>query len=186
MKTFKALFNPLLALCCWPLLLPSSALAATHVWSGNGINDLFTTAANWSAGGVPVVGEPGLILLQFPAVPGSHTPLDNIAGLAVDGISFAGGNYNLRGSGGVTLTLRRAVASALSIVCTASGGIANKIEASLPLVLASTTRVQTDHHLNLDSAISGLGGLKCEGGDVHLRGTASNTYAFTTTVLLRQ
>ena len=177
----KSFFKLLLAICCWPLFSPIAASSATHVWSGNGINDLFTTAANWSAGGVPVVGEAGLVLLQFPANSGSPTPLDNIPGLAVDGISFAGGNYALRGSGGVTLTLRRV--TGVSIVCTASGGLPNRIESSLPLVIASTTRVQTDYHLNLDSAISGIGGLKCEGGDIHLRGTASNTFAFTTRVI---
>lgn len=178
----KSLFKSLLAVCCWPLFLPSTAQANTHVWSGNGINDLFTTAANWSSGGVPAVGEPGVILLKFPAGSGSTTPLDNIPGLAVDGISFAGGNYTLRGSGGVTLTLRRADVTAFSILCTASGGLPNNIDTSLPLVIASTTRVQTDFVLHMDSIISGIGGLKIEGGDVHLRGTASNTYSFTTTV----
>ena len=180
MKLPKPLCALLLAVCC--LLLPSASRAATHVWSGNGINDLFTNAANWSAGGVPAVGESGTVLLQFPANSASLTPLDNIPGLAVDGVSFAGGNYTLGGSGGVTLTLRRAPVGVFSIVCTASNGLADKIASTLPLVIASTTRVQADFRLNLDSAISGSGGLKCDGGDIYLRGAVANTYAFTTTV----
>ena len=32
-------------------------------------------------------------------------------------------------------------------------------------------------------AVCGIGGLKCEGGHVYLRGPAANTYGFTTTVV---
>lgn len=162
-------------------LFPLTTHAGTHTWSGNGANDLFSNSANWSAGGVPTAAEVAPVNLHFPANSGSPTPLDDISGLVVDGIIFDGGGYNLQGNGVAKLTFRRIPVGSFSILCINSAALSDKIDATLPLVFNSTAIVKADNILNLDSTISGVGGLSTQ-GDVWLRGTTANTYTFTTTV----
>ena len=160
-------------------LLPFPAMAGSHTWSGNGVNDLFSNSANWSAGGVPTAAEVAPVILHFPANSGSPTPLDDISGLVVDSITFDGGGYNLRGNGVATLAFRRISVGSFSILCTNSAALSDKIDATLPLVFNATATVKADNVLNLDSTLSGSGGLSTQGG-IWLRGITANTYTFTT------
>jgi fibronectin-binding autotransporter adhesin len=132
-------------------------------------------------GGVPTAGEVAPVTLNFPANSGSLTPLDDISGLVVDGITFDGGGYNLQGNGVAKLTFRRVPVGSLSILCTNSAALSDEIDATLPLVFNATAIVKADNILNLDSTLSGVGGLSTQ-GDIWLRGITANTYTFTTTV----
>lgn len=83
----KPLLKIFLALAT--LALAESSLAGTHVWSGAGANSNWSTAANWSSGGVPVAGEAAPVVLVFPANATSLTTRPNIANLNVDTIQIA-------------------------------------------------------------------------------------------------
>lgn len=164
---------------CLLVLLSLPLHAGTHIWSGNGINDLFSNAANWSSGGVPTTSETSPVILHFPANSNSPTPIDDIIGLAVDGITFDGGGYDLKGNGSVTLSFKRQSVGAFAILCTNSNSLPTKINTTLKLSLSSKSQIKTDSTLHIESAISGAGGPSTQ-GDVWFDGASPNTYSFDT------
>src|SRR5262249_24037094 len=74
----------------WPRLLRQPLLEkledrlapASHTWTGNGGNALWSTPGNWS-GGAPMNGETGPIILIFDNTGTNRTTTDDIANLRV-------------------------------------------------------------------------------------------------------
>jgi len=125
---------------------------------------------------VPTAGE-AAVELVFPAVAGQKTNVDNIPGLIVDVITVDGGNYVFQGLSGATLTFSGV--RGFNFIAPDSNSKVNNIEASIPLVLAASTRFNSDSILTIKSVISGQAGLFAY-GKLSLQGTSANTYNGTT------
>lgn len=146
----------------------TSLHAGTHVWTGAGPNRYWNTPANWT-GGAPSANETAPVILEFPAsFTGTFT--NNIPSLKVDQIRLLGSGQALRGSGGVSLTLRGGVlATNLH-----NAGI-NYLEESLSLLLDGTNHIVAPLGLSIYSAIGGSGGFTVQ-GTVRLDGAQPNTF----------
>ena len=72
---------------------------ATHIWKGPA-GGLWSASANWT-GGVPVTGESGGTIVQFPGT-GAATSTDNISGLVINEVHFTAGGNTISGASSVT------------------------------------------------------------------------------------
>src|SRR5271155_2843321 len=88
----------LLALIVLPgLSVVFEARAATYSWSGGGgVNANWNDSANWGFAGTPTNGD----TVIFPGGAANLVNSNNIAGLTLDNIIFAGtsGGYDIRGN----------------------------------------------------------------------------------------
>lgn len=161
--TVQNSLGKLLALA-WVLLAPSLH-AGSHTWSG-AVNGNWSTAGNWSAGGVPVIGEASLTI-TFPGSATRTVMTNNIGALTVTSMNFSGSNYIVRGASTITFG-----SSLINLLC---GGNSNTIESTLSLpgnfaVSVGDNRVMAFHTL------TGAGSLiKFGEGEIQLRGVANNT-----------
>ena len=73
-----------LAWCSWFVIL--TADAATLSWSGAGSSANWSDSGNWGFAGTPVTGD----TLVFPAAQPRLVNTNNIAGLTLNQIRFAG------------------------------------------------------------------------------------------------
>jgi fibronectin-binding autotransporter adhesin len=180
---FRWAISPLSLLLATLILLNTQAHAAVHTWSGNGVNANWSTAANWSSGGVPAVGEVGLELVFPASVPfAKKNSVDNLPGLVVDVMTVDGGNYHFFGLSGASLTFSgKAGFNFLATNTTASSDQINTFDSSLPLVIALNSRFKANWNVEIQSVISGPGGLALD-GRFYFMGTAANTYQGTTTI----
>ncbi|SDT88493.1 PEP-CTERM protein-sorting domain-containing protein [Verrucomicrobium sp. GAS474] len=178
MKTISlpSLFSLMLA--C--VLSGTSARAATYTWTPTAAGTAYTwtTAANWGGTAYPnAIGDVANLTLNLA---GSQTiTLD--APITLGSLTFNnttnGSNYlfTLAGSATNTLTLQAASGSAL-LVSNASR-TANTNVVSAPVVLGSSTTIETDANLTLSGSITTTGGsgiTKTGAGTLTLSGT---TYA---------
>ena len=99
---------------------------------------------------MPTAGE-AAVELVFPAVAGQKTNVDNIPGLIVDVITVDGGNYVFQGLSGATLTFSGV--RGFNFIAQNSNSKANYIEESIPLVLAASTRFNSDSILTIKSCL---------------------------------
>jgi len=169
MKNFLKLLTAL-ALTALPTV--HSTRAGSHTWSGaNSI--YFNNVSNWSYGGAPTNGEQD-VHLYFPAGVTRYTPSNNIPGLSVAMISFAGDNYTLSGNS-ITLT------GGTNLM---SSGDVNIV--ALPLVLAGSNTavsVASGKLFTLTPRISGASHLtKIGAGKLLLNGPNTNLFTGTTFV----
>src|SRR2546422_1270417 len=77
------------------------ARAGSHTWSG-AVNNSWSNAGNWSAGGAPQYGEANVVLI-YPANAVRYASTNGIGNIAIDLIEIDGNNYSLGGYG-ITLT----------------------------------------------------------------------------------
>lgn len=147
------------------LLAVSPAVAASHTWSG-AVNGLFSNPGNWSAGGVPAMGEANLSLV-FPASATRTVMTNDIGALTVNSMNFQGSNYVLRGASTITFG-----SSLINVLC---NGTSNVIESTLNLPSGFFVSVG-DNDVMAFHTLTGAGFLaKLGAGEVQLRGGANNT-----------
>src|SRR5437868_2360863 len=89
----------LFAVCFGLLLVPHAVEATVRFWTGNGANNNWATAGNWSTGIAPVAND-DLIFQGGAAV--DVTSLNNtnnyLAGTVFNSITLTGTNYILNGN----------------------------------------------------------------------------------------
>ena len=171
MKTLLALTFSALAV---------SANAGTHVWSGAGGNSFWNNAANWSSGGVPVVGETAPVKLVFPANAVSRTSTQNINNLKVDFIEvdLTGGSYTFP-TAGIPLSLTGTAGENFKVT-----GTSNSVTWQPALSLQATCRFVTGGgtaRIDIQGVIAGNGGI-VKTGYANLEfstGSAANTFTGT-------
>ncbi len=73
------------ALAVWA---PQKALAAVRTWDGDGGDDNWNTAANWSDDTAPVNGDS--VVFDLSEMAGTTTATNNISNLSLAGLSFTG------------------------------------------------------------------------------------------------
>ncbi|MDR3378239.1 MAG: autotransporter-associated beta strand repeat-containing protein [Verrucomicrobiae bacterium] len=142
-------------------------------WSGGGgANAYWNNGANWGFAGVPGNGD----TLIFPASQPNELNTNNIVGLVLNQIRFAGGGggYDIRGN---TFTLTN------SIWATNTTG-ANVIEPAMVLATGTITMVVSNGaSLTLDGNLTGSVGVTKTGlGILLYQAHGNNTYAGTTLV----
>jgi autotransporter-associated beta strand protein len=158
---------------------------ATHIWTGFGATNLWSTAGNW-LGGAPSPTESGPVILVFSSTAAGHfTNVDDIPGLNINQIKFNGlpSGYVLQGSpSGNTLALAGSGFTPPSIIDQAGG---NTFDASLTLMLGGADEVNVAQGtLTIGSKLTGPGGFtKTGAGTLKLANGAVNDYADPTTVL---
>lgn len=146
------------------LALTLSLHAGPHTWSG-AVNGNWSNAGNWSAGGVPTIGEASLTM-TFPGSATRTVMTNNIGALTVTSMSFSGSNYIVRGAS--TITFGPAL---LNLLCS---GNSNVIESTLNLPGTFAVSV-ADNKVMAFHTLTGAGTfIKFGEGAVHLRGGASN------------
>ena len=173
--SLRSASNPLGSACLLLLaivLLALPAWAGTLSWSGGGSSGNWSDAGNWGFAGTPASGD----TLVFPAAQPRLTNTNNLAGLVLAGIRFAGpgGGYTLYGNA-FTLTNQ--------VVATNTAG-ANTINNSITLSVANiTVEVASGISLALNGQVSGTVGVtKTGAGTLTYGGSASNPYSGTTRV----
>jgi autotransporter-associated beta strand protein len=157
------------------MVIASPAMAATHVWK-TGASGNWSSAANWSSGGVPTSGESGGTIVQLPA--NSSTTMD-ISNLVVDEIEFLGSGSSVAGSTALGID----GANLQVNVDDLTGG--NTI--SSPISITGFVPIEASvaaGQLTISGTISGSAGLvKVGGGTLALTGSTSNTYSGGTSIL---
>src|ERR1051325_3331186 len=147
--------------------------AATLSWSGAGSSANWSDSGNWGLAGTPTNGD----TLIFPAAQPRLNNTNNIAGLTLNQIRFAGasGGYAIFGNA-ITIT------NGIEATNTAGlNGISNNITLGSPGDFV--VNVATGAKLFLGGTLSGSVGLiKTGGGTNTLGGGFSNTYGGPTTV----
>ena len=162
------------------LLLGGAASAATHTWSGAGANPLWSTAANWSAGGPPANFEVAATLI-FPAAQlQMATMVNDLIGLDCTAITFSDTAYDVSGA---AITLSGAPIATITV----DGGTAyDYVDFRLPMTMTVDIAVVPDatHFIDFRGAISGPGQLallpSLTGGTAGL--SAANNYTGPTLV----
>ncbi len=156
-------------------LIPTgvSSPAAILTWTGGGANAYWINSVNWGSAGVPTNGD----TLIFPAGQPAELNTNNIAGLVLNQICFAGmgSGYDLRGNP-ITLTN--------SIMATNAAGI-NIIENNLILATATNLLIVVSNgaSLTLDGVLSGSVGVNKAGlGTLLYQCAGNNAYTGTTLV----
>ena len=173
-STFKRKFQ--LPAGCLALLATIFALnsgqAAVWSWSGGGANTYWNNSANWGFAGIPTNGD----TVIFPASQPNLLNTNNIAGLVLNQVRFAGGGggYDIRGNA-FTLTN--------GILATNTVG-ANTIENSITLSTATALIVVSNGvSLTLDGNLSGSVGVTKSGlGTLLYQCIGNNSYTGTTLV----
>ena len=89
------------------MLLAASAHAGSHTWGG-ATSGAWSLAGNWSSGGAPTAIEANVTLI-FPAGASNQATNNDIPGLTIASITFAGSGYSITGqkitlSGGISST----------------------------------------------------------------------------------
>ena len=157
---------------------------ATHIWTGADAGKfgfLWSVAGNWT-GGVPTTGEVGGTIVQFN---GGYSSIDNIVGLVIDQLHFAGDENSIAGFGRATLGINQYGASQMNGIVNDTGN--NIVQASLPMSLVASggevngVGVQViAGQVTLAGAINGNAGLTLEqrsaSGVLQLSGPSANTY----------
>ena len=168
-----------LSLAAGLLSFTSTLQATTHIWSGAGANANFSTAGNWSSGGVPATRELDVILI-FPAGAANKSPVQNIAQLGIDQIVIQDDGYFFTATAGNDFFLRGT--AAVDIENQSSTGTFFDVTAPLVLNSGEVLIHGTNGSVTISSVISGSGALRIDGPTVELSGSAANTYAGATTL----
>jgi len=155
-----------------------TARATTHVWTGGAGDGKWSSATNWM-GGAPTSGEGGGTIVQFGT---AITSTDDIIGLVVDQIHFAGNSSVVNGGAGVTLGIQGGVVVTNIL---ADGGNANALASTLPVVLSGAVcmvQVASGSAVSLNGNISGNFGLTKTTGTGILTFIGGNIYVGKTIV----
>jgi fibronectin-binding autotransporter adhesin len=163
-----------------PMAFLATAHGGTHVWSGAGANTSWSNPANWSSGGVPVVGEVPPVKLVFPANAVNRTSAPNISNLKVDAIEVdvSGVNYYFTTTG-IPLTLTGAAGDNFKVT-----GFGGNVVWQPAVSLQSTCRVNltgSPSSLDFQGVVAGSGGITKQGvGSLKFStGSAANTFTGT-------
>lgn len=90
-----AAFAALIGLVAFAPNGQSASAQVTKTWTGEGADNNWSTAGNWSPGGAPVAGDS----LIFPASAARQTNNNDLAdGTSFEGIEFTGGSYEISGN----------------------------------------------------------------------------------------
>jgi len=158
------------------------ASAATLSWSGGGANNNWNDSGNWGFAGTPAIGD----TLVFPAGQPRLTNTNNIVGLTLNQIRFAGagGGYAIYGN---AITITNGIEATNSVGLNL---LAVNIALGSPTDFIVNVATGAKLALGTGTAVSGAGGtlsgsvglIKTGGGTNTLGGGFSNTYGGTTTV----
>ncbi len=159
-----------LALLCLFNLIPSTARAATRVWSG-AVNGYWNVPGNWSSGGVPTLGDADQIL-HFPAGT-RYQSTNNVGPITVTTLRFNGNVHHIYGN-----SVQFVAAAAQTNIVMASAGMGAYIH--LPLIFPAGSRTvyaEFKSTLVIEGPISGQGTLQKIGpGLLRLGGDGINTF----------
>ena len=158
--------------------------AATHTWTGNGPNALWSTSSNWENNSPPFANESPVGLI-FPATANRRISTNNVSGLQVSALLMDGATYTLRGTGaGTNITL---LPGGFFGTVVASGGLGHTLDSSLNFTLTGTNvfTIGTGASLGVAARLVGTGSLRKGGeGSLRLRTVTSNTYSGATEIAL--
>ncbi|MCB1130970.1 MAG: autotransporter-associated beta strand repeat-containing protein [Verrucomicrobiae bacterium] len=166
-------------------LLVAPIHAGTHTWSGAGANTNWSTAANWSSGGVPFVGETNVTLI-FPSTATGFTSTPNIANLNIDSIQITPSSTSsyIFPDGGVNVRLTGAGATDFTMVASSRGVT---WQAPLELLASCLFDVQNSSSpLDIQSVVSGSGGLTKKGAGTLRFSTGAAGNSFTGALRLEE
>lgn len=160
--------------------------AATYTWTGAGFfgnqDYLWSNPNNWAGLVAPAPGEANVTIV-FPNNNSPKVTTNDIVGLSVSVIQFAGSNYVVHGKpAGNALTLYGTGIGGWSILANLNG---NYFAGTSPLVLSNlgSVTVASGVTFSVLSGISGGGSLtKFGAGTLKYAAGAANTYTGTTTV----
>ena len=135
-------------------------------WTGDGADNNWMTAANWSGGTLPGNGAS----LIFPAGVSKLNAVNNFpATMSFNSIEIDGSGYALSGN---------AISLSQGITTTYSSGTSSD---TIDTQLGGPVSVSTGGELDLNGALTATNGLTVSGGGkLGLGGSTSNTYAGTT------
>jgi autotransporter-associated beta strand protein len=173
----NAMSSKLIAAGCAILTAVQTSGAATHTWTGGGTTAFWSEAANWNGSNPPQPGESGAGLI-FPSGSLRLSSTNDLPGLAIAQLAFAGANYVLNGTN--ALILSPAVGDSI----TATG---NSNQVAIPLILQATNSfsIATNASLSLSGQLSGPGAFTLSGSGLLVlapAGGVDNTYQGTTRV----
>ena len=165
-RTLRVGTSLVVFLCLVAFTVPPSAIAGPHTWSG-AVNGNWNNAGNWSAGGVPAIGEANLTI-SFPGSATRTVMTNNIGALTFQAMTFSGSNYVLRGASALSFNNT----ALLQLLCS---GDSNVIESTLNLSNFFALSV-SDNDVMAFHTLTGPGTVvKFGEGELHLRGAAANT-----------
>lgn len=168
----------LLSVCVVLSFVTIPAVAATRTWSG-AVNDLWSTAGNWTEGVAPADGDS----LVFPLIVPNRTSTNDLAGLDLQAISFAGGDalpaYTLSGNaitlGGGIVSTGGVLLWSIPTTLAASQTFADGYEAEFagPIDLNGHTLTLAAGVTRLSGSLTGTGALQLTQGHLNLSGTST-------------
>ncbi|NLE37842.1 MAG: hypothetical protein GX621_07440, partial [Pirellulaceae bacterium] len=118
-------------------------------WTGGGLNDNFSNAANWSSVAAPNGANRRALFTGI----GQTVDLD--VNVTLSSLVFDAGDFDLRPVGGTSLTLDSSIAQKTQI-----SNVAGSNTVSAPILLNKDTRItvaQVDDTLTLNGPVTGLG-----------------------------
>jgi len=157
------LLSKLIAASCAILTAVQTSGAATHTWTGGGTTAYWSDAANWDASNPPQPGESGAGLI-FPSGSLRLSSTNDLPGLAIAQLAFAGANYVLNGTNALMLS------PVIGDSITATG---NSNQVAIPLILQASNSfsIGTNASLSLSGQLSGPGAFTLRGSGLPGTGT---------------
>jgi hypothetical protein len=149
--------------------------AATHTWTGNGRDALWSNPANWTTSAAPDARDASLQLVFPVHARASQQPVNNIPGLVVTSLTLSGSNYELDA---LSASHGLAIAAGGTVTCS---GTNNSVAPLLGLSVNSgiaNVAVAGSAVFHVHSAIAGPGSITKSGtGTWWIEGAAPNTFA---------
>jgi autotransporter-associated beta strand protein len=165
--------------------LESRYAPATFTWTGNGLNNLWSNAANWVGGAAPTGNPAEVDDLAFPAGAAQFTAQNDIVGGTFDSLTFAAGGYTLSGKA-LTLGVPSVPGSGFVVVNALATGVTIGIDVRLGASAGSeqSFSVLNGADLTLTGRLSGsTGATFTKDGQGTITFTADNS-GFTGTIRL--
>lgn len=135
-------------------LLEDRTTPATAIWSGAGLNNLWSNPANWQGNAIPAID--GTVDLVFPAGAARQLNQNDFLSAQFKSISFSAGGYNLQGN---ALTLGTAVDGTGNIIAQGASGSTNTIQFNIVLGGGASQRqyitVLSGTNLNIAGTLTG-------------------------------
>ncbi|MHC1703483.1 MAG: autotransporter-associated beta strand repeat-containing protein [Tenuifilaceae bacterium] len=166
---------------------------ATRTWDGDGANDRWNNAANWSANTAPVAGDNVIIPAGFNGTTISRVPNISLNSLSVSSnniiftangtattltINNTSGATSLFLATGNTLTLGDGTAGNAVNLTLQALGVASNIDGNITITANTTLNIQTTT-LNITGNLSGAGAVTMGSGTLNIGGNFSTSGTFT-------